>query len=339
LIVAKLERTYLSSDIEIPDSGQVFMNFNLLEDKIGCINQECIINFNNDLLLLNGNGIGRFTSASNSGGIYSDTYKFGYRINNLIREASQNINFINSFILHSAKYQTILFCMPENKDTIADQNYFLYPEIPNNFALCFEYNNDVLGSNIPVWSVKEGQGWAFAGGNVIDDEFILNGYFGNIYRLYDGDEYEKYPNQIEKNIITSRFISNKFTADSNQSQITIENISINWNVYGSGEYALRFIFYNDMKINFENSNKFKIKSINRLRGGDTAFYDGTNYDNGNVYADDINVWDRSRIAGRGRYCHIEINWNNFNEKNNEYILNIATFNGIAGTLQYLNRYN
>ena len=201
IVVSKKRKCYLGSSFQT-SSQAVLINFDLQASDIGCVNGESIVNFKNDLFVLNEYGVGAFTSAVASGGVDALTYSASVKINSFIQEASKNPGFEKAFCLHSPKEQEIIFFMPKDASTSLDSEDRLYPETPNNLAICFRYGIQLIdGQVINQFYTRSGNGFAFSTGIVADDgDFVLGDYFGNVWKLNSGNSYIPKDNATEEPI-------------------------------------------------------------------------------------------------------------------------------------------
>jgi hypothetical protein len=163
--------------------------------EIGAINQECIINFNNQVFSMGEQGIGSFSSGTSSGGVYAYSYQEGARINSIVRNSAANSAFDQSFAIHCPERQLVMFFMPEDKNTSLNYQGYSYPETPMNQALCFKYGvQDQQGNIVNEWFTIKGKGWAWScaccdGKNIYFGDYVE----GQTYKWFSGVEFQRNP--------------------------------------------------------------------------------------------------------------------------------------------------
>ena len=146
---------------------------------------------------------------SGSGGVASFANSPTVRFDRLIKKASESQAFENAFAIHHADKQKIRFFMPRDSSVSATQDGFVYPEIPNNYALCYAYA--VVGKtesnpNGDAFYSRGGIGFAFSCGCVHKGKLFLGDYFGNIYELDamdSGNDNIPHPLEIDQPICSS----------------------------------------------------------------------------------------------------------------------------------------
>lgn len=185
-------KSYTSGVPKLVD-GAVVAEFGLSANNIGCSSMFGSFAFNNEMYALNNYGIASFTGATQSGNIEAFATTFSQRVNPLIRRSSQNSNFSKSFILHCPARNLIMAFMPEQNATGAYQDYS-YGEIPMNYTIQMQYGLTTKDGQVKdFWSTRYGKGWAFSCGAVCGKRIILGSYFGKVYELFSGNEYERNP--------------------------------------------------------------------------------------------------------------------------------------------------
>lgn len=264
------QRAYLSTGKTLPDAGNnqgtidIVATFSLLASDIGAINQNSIVNFANDVLLLDKNGIGAFESSTQSGGIDVMTYEFGLRVNGLIREASKNQAFENCFAVHNPYRQEIMWFMPKNEFTSPVENSdFFYPETPNNLCIVYNYGvQEINNQPISFWSTREGYGWGWAAGSSSEGRTFLASYYGAIYELYIGAEYERNPSRPDTLVPIESLIETGDLSFSSDIRKTKQLSYVNWEWYVKEEVVFDNAFaYDESRVYGNNQKNLKVRLV------------------------------------------------------------------------------
>lgn len=100
----------------------------------------------------------------------------------------------------------IWFTMPSEQGTTATYENYNYPETPMTLTIGYSYGIRMNSGDFQeVWYTREGPGWGWAGGSVDGRTVYLNSYFGDIYKCFEGDEYERNPDALDDHaVITSK---------------------------------------------------------------------------------------------------------------------------------------
>jgi hypothetical protein len=191
--VHKLNKSYTGVESSTPEQNR-FGVFSTFASDLGCINSDCSVNFNNDLVVLSTQGLGKFTPALNSGGIDAMTYQYGVNVNSLIQEVSSNGSFGDSWAIHCPARQLIWFNMPSSRSAGVSKNGYRYPSTPMGLSICLHYGVQLIqGAVVDVWCTRSGAGWGFNCGFVDGEDMYLGSYYGDVYKCFASQEYERKP--------------------------------------------------------------------------------------------------------------------------------------------------
>lgn len=221
LLVAKTRQTYQADELNI-NGSVIEATFNRLALDLGVINPDCIVNFSNDVYLLNSQGVGGFSSATASGGVDVLTYSNSLPVNELIRNASSSSAFKNSLAVHLPSKQMILFFVPESSATATEQYDFTYEELPLDFAICLKYGYGVgeTGEALNSWFTMGGAGFAISSAwTDNEDNLYLGTHLGNIFKAFSGNSFE------EERIIQSVYETGDLFSDSLNQRKSLQNIN------------------------------------------------------------------------------------------------------------------
>lgn len=297
LVANKQNFSYQSDDITVDELGvNLQAVFTRSGTQLGSVSSKSNINFYNSLLTLNKYGIGSFESATTSGGIIAGSFDFGKRVNPLIQEASNQAVLSKSFAIHCPKRQLVMWFVPTPEAATSEYG-FNYPETPINRAICLRYGLMTRGGNVlDIWTWREGAGWAFSSAWEHEGEIYLGSYFGKIYKLFDGDDYEILPSGTAQPIQT--------TIESGDWIINLDDVSALFNITN---LKAHFKVSNQFSVDFEiaeNGNEFgaeyKSNQIG-IGGANTGFYDDANtiYDTTDSYASQLTSFVEIRPASQG----------------------------------------
>lgn len=186
LIVCKSKRSFMATEVVLTGSTRA-MTFNNNGVDIGAISPDAIIQFGNDLWVLTPAGIKGFNATlDGSGGVATFASSPVAGIDKLINKASLNDAFSRSFAVHHTNKRKIRVFMPRDEATSASQNGVTYPEVPNDYALCYGYGVLPKWEGNPrgeaLWA-RGGAGFAFSCGCEHKGRLFLGDYFGNIYEM------------------------------------------------------------------------------------------------------------------------------------------------------------
>ncbi len=241
-------KAYLSETITLTDTPITTFNRQALD--LGAINQESVVNFANDIWVLNKQGIGSLTSATASGGIDALTYQQGIRVNSLITQSAQNSAFNKSFMIHVPARQIIWAFMPESQKTDNLSNGIDYGvgNTPMNMSVCFKYGvTDQAGQIVNHWYTRSGAGWGFPCAWTNGQDLYVGSYFGDVYKVFSGEEYERNPlTPSVRQPITSTVETgdNTITGDI-RTRKQLRNITAHW--FTEGQLEADLTFYVDEK--------------------------------------------------------------------------------------------
>jgi len=166
--------------------------FTAFAQGLGAINQNCTLQFLNNIYTLSNRGIGGLSSVADE--VSASVLAEGIRVNSLIQEAALNASFSKAFSIHCPERQIIWFCMPKDASTSGDLNDITYPETPMSFTIGYKYAlRTQTGEITDYWYTREGAGWGWSCAFVDGKDIYVGSYFGDIYKLFEGDEYERNP--------------------------------------------------------------------------------------------------------------------------------------------------
>lgn len=191
------KQAFVGQSDDTPNTNRFGVFSNISKD-IGAINQECVINYLNDLYSMSSRGIGALSAVENE--VQSTILQAGIQINSFIQNGSLNESFDKSFIIHCKERNTIWATLPFGADTGAFNEGITYPEIPNNLTLSYTYAiQTATGEIVSDWSTRQGAGWAWSCADVDGRDIYLGSYFGDIYKAFEGNEYERNPDTPNTN--------------------------------------------------------------------------------------------------------------------------------------------
>lgn len=186
LIICKSKRSFMGEEVVLSASERA-ITFNNNGVDIGAVSADAIVQFGNDLWILTAQGIKGFNAVlEGSGGVSSFSISPVSGLNRLVKQASENTAFGNSFAVHHSAKNKIRFFMPRSSATSTNQNGFTYPEMPMDYALCYGY--DVLAKwegnprGEAYWA-RGGAGFAFSCACEFQGRLLMGDYFGNIYEM------------------------------------------------------------------------------------------------------------------------------------------------------------
>lgn len=204
LIICKSQRSFMGTEVAL-NGGLRTITFNANGIDIGAVSPDALVQFGNDLWILTRTGIKGFNAVlDGSGGVSAFSSSPISGLNRLVVQASASTAFENAFAVHHAAKQKIRMFLPKDSSTAANQNGFIYGEIPNDYALCYGYGL------LPKWEgnprgealyTRGGAGFAFSCGCVHKNRLFLGDYFGNIYEMDcpdAGDDYIPVPGQTNQ---------------------------------------------------------------------------------------------------------------------------------------------
>jgi len=191
-VVAYTEKqAFVGQSDDTPGTNRFGVFSNVAKD-IGAINQECVINYLNDLYSMSARGIGSLSAVENE--VQSTVLEAGIQINSLIQTGALNAAFNRSFIVHCKDRTTIWASLPSGAEINTTNEGFEYPETPMNLTLSYTYAlQTATGQIVSDWTIRRGVGWGFACADVDGRDIYLGSYFGDIYKAFSGDEYERNP--------------------------------------------------------------------------------------------------------------------------------------------------
>ena len=191
-IVAYTEKQAFTGQSDDTPSTNRFGVFNNISKDIGAINQECVINYLNDLYSMSSRGIGALSAIENE--VQSTILEAGIQINSLIQSGAMNAAFNKSFMIHCKERNTIWISLPSGADIGNTNEGFAYPETPMNLTIAYTYAiQTATGAIVSSWTTRQGTGWGWSCADVDGRDIYLGSYFGDIYKAFSGDEYERNP--------------------------------------------------------------------------------------------------------------------------------------------------
>ena len=333
LLAVKKTRTYQASEIVLFNSVPV-TTFNRLANDIGVINQECIINFANDVYLLNSQGLGSFGSATNSGGVDASTYEAGIRINPLIQESSLNSAFENSFALHCPQRQLIWFFMPASSATSEYEYGYTYPETPMSMTIGFSYGvMDKSGQAVNNFYTFLGPGWGWSCACVYGKEIFLGSYNGDIYKFGVGDEFERDWNNLSSPCyITSSLETGDLVLENGVDNFkSLKELFLYWHVDANIQADIT-VFWNSKN---EGKTYFNKNTNNILTGGvyGSGLYGASAY----AFPNNANMYLSPTDAGRS--VRLKIDWlSTRSDSLGNTVSNHGAFWNYSGKVDYNGKY-
>jgi hypothetical protein len=191
-IVAYTEKqAFVGQSDDTPGTNRFGVFSNISKD-IGAINQECVVNYLNDLYSMSPRGIGALSAVENE--VQSTILEAGIQINPLIQSGAMNTAFEKSFLIHCKERNSIWLNLPSGSDIGNTNEGFVYPETPMNLTIGYTYAiMTATGEIVSSWYTRRGAGWGWACAEIDGRDVYLGSYFGDIYKAFDGDEYERNP--------------------------------------------------------------------------------------------------------------------------------------------------
>ena len=292
---------------------------------LGAVNQQCTLSFNNDIFTLTNQGIGSLSSASDD--ISSVVLEAGIKVNSLIQESGLNVDFNKSFAFHCPERQLIYFTMPLASSTSAISQAITYPETPMNLSICYKYALQTqTGQITDFWSTRSQDGWGWSSVFINGKDIYLGSYFGDIYKLYEGDEYERNPSTpTTHQPITSTAEWGDWDLETGYTQYKeIADLTLNYYVYNGfvGDY---YAYWDEADYGVSSLQKDVGSIIGASQWG-------------------IAKWGISKWAGSqnaevnitppdgGRTIRLKQQFMSERLVNGNYISNHAIFNGLSGNI-------
>lgn len=197
VLVACKSRQAYQADTLVLSGAVVEATFNRIGVDIECLNADSVISFLNDIWILGRTGVKGFTAVANQDGIAALVQSASLPIDPLILRANQSSAYPNTFISHFSNQRKIWIFCPKGSETSAVQNGITYPEVPNDYALCYTYGLTAdNGTIVNDWYSRGGAGWAVSAACENGTQIIAGSYFGDIYSIGTGqagtasDDYE-----------------------------------------------------------------------------------------------------------------------------------------------------
>lgn len=327
IVVYTARQAFIGQPADTPGTNR-FGVFTQFSKDIGAINQECVINFLNDLFSLSARGIGQFTAVNNE--INGAILEAGVRINSLIQDASWNQNFDKAFAYHCKERNTIWFTMPKDTSVTASYEGYTYPEIPNTLTIGYRYAlRTATGGTVDNWYTREGPGWAWSCMTCNGPDVYLGSYFGDVYKAYEGNEYERNPSTPNAHaVITSLLETGDMNWTGSMTQgFSVRLLNVHWRVPVG------------LKVNFKSAwdgaetgpeaLEFNVGDGTGASEWDVALWDVANW----VLESDVNV--EVTPPDDGRTLRLIAEWDSETDEDNDgnYISNHGILYGISGLFQ------
>jgi hypothetical protein len=295
--------------------------FTAFAQGLGAINQNCTLQFLNNIYTLSDRGIGGLSSVADE--ISATVLQEGIRVNPLIQEAAENADFSKAFSIHCPKRQIIWFFMPKDNSTTSDLNGITYPETPMSFTIGYKYAlRTQTGEITDYWYTREGAGWGWSCSFVDGKDIYVGSYFGDIYKVFDGDEYERNPTTTStRQPITSTFESGDMELDTGWTQYKeISDLTTHW--YVDVGLSADFFAYWDEK-------DTGVQSLNKQIGA------GTGASLWDVALWDVDYWTEAQNVDvnitppdGGRSLRLKVEW----DSEIDEISNHGLYTGLSGTI-------
>ena len=320
LVVHKLDKSF-SGAFNSTAGNNRFGVFTAFAQGLGCVNQRCTIQFLNNIYTLSRRGIGELGSVADE--ISASVLNAGVRVNSLIQEAALNANFDKAYIIHCPDRQMIWFTMPENASTTTALNSFEYPETPMNLTIGYKYAlTTQTGEVTDYWYSRSGPGWGWSCIFVDGKDIWAGSYFGDIYKIFEGDEYERNPlTPSTRQPFTSTLETGDWEIDTGWTQYKeLADLTTHW--YVENGLSANFAAYWDEKDN-------GVSSLNKRIGGSVS---GSLWD---VALWDVDVWREAQNVDvnitppdGGRTLRLKVEW----DSEIEGVSNHGVYSGLSGTV-------
>jgi len=352
LVACKSKQAYQADDITFADST-ISAVFDRVGVDIECINADCIVGFLNDLWILGSTGIKGFSAVANQDGVAALVQSASLPVDSLIQEASASTGFQNAFMVHFSSLRKIWIFLPKNTESSLEMDGFIYPEVPNNYAICYNYGISTSDGRISnIWYTRGGKGWAVASACEDKNEIVLGGYFGDIYGItpfFGNDFHEPLVNYYSFTDTYEDFEGN-LIANPTLTQLNTPITSI----YETGDWTfenyeqekrleeIKFLFLAETRIyaNFEfyyNGDSSGVAYLNKPSNSLSPFnvgvWDVSNWDE-SVWGGDFTQWIRVRPSGHGRSIRTKFYLDSTlqNDDGTDYNNNYISLFGISGNI-------
>lgn len=334
LVVCKTKQSFMGIDIAL-NAGVSTLTFNNNGVDIGAVSSRGILQHGNDLWILTKNGIKGFNAVLEGSGGISAFSSLSQRVDKLIIQSAENTAFENSFLLHHPEKQKVRAFLPKDASVSNKIGNITYPEIPNNYAICYGYGvfSKTPGNpNGEAYYTRGGDGFAFATGCIHNGKMILGDYFGNIYEL---DSSKCSSTGINGETITSQWETSLMMFGLGWE---LRKRIVEWTVHARG--------FGNLQLNCtisigENRTPFKKKDVNVTMssgmnsGDEIAVYNESLYNSAAVYQDVNNAFVKFRMQPPGWGYAFGLNFN-FDSKinvNGELKNNILWLYAFSGKIE------
>lgn len=321
LLVVHKENKSFTGIYDSSAGNNRFGVFTAFAQGIGAVNHRCSIPFLNSIYTLSKQGIGGLSNVADD--ISAAILQEGIRVNPLIKDASLNLDFSKAFGFHCPERQIIWFTMPQTAGTSTTYEGITYPETPNNLSICYKYAlTTSTGEITDFWYTRNGPGWAWSCVFVDGKDIYLGSYFGDIYKLFDGNEYERNPSTPNtRQPITSYIESGDMNFETGFTKYKeLASLNTHWYV-DAGLTANFYAVWDESDV--------PIGSIGKVIGGaaGAALWDVALWDVA-YWSDAINTDVDVTPPDGGRTLRLIVEW----DSEIDSIANHGAFYGMSGTI-------